>query len=215
MRRCALASAICALGLIATADTASADSVEFKPPNDTVGHVYTTNINDGYSSYRGDVFSVTADTLLTSVGLYHDLTNIDVSYRISEVFFTFGLVNSGAVELRSGTANVTTSGLQFIDFSFAGLTLQAGHDYHVEFGFAGNGNQNFFYNNANAPFTQGNFQFIDGTVGGSAGDSVMPAIRLNLPDAPTATPLPGAATAGLTLMLGIALARRRRAAVTR
>lgn len=210
MRRRALASAVCALGLIASADTARADSIEFKPPNDTVGHVYTTNLNDGYSSYRGDVFSVTADTALTSVGLYQDLTNVNLSYRVSEVFFTFGLVNSGAVELRSGTANVTTSGLQFIDFSFAGLTLQSGHDYHVEFGFSGNGNQNFFYNNANVPYTQGNFQLIDGTLGGSGGDSVMPAIRLNLPDAPIATPLPSAATAGLSLMLGLGLLHRRR-----
>src|SRR5258706_1178651 len=158
MRAAALAS-FCALALLQPG-SARADSIEFKPPNDTVGSVLTTNANDGYDQFRGDVFHVTADTIINSIGIRQNLTNISLNFQISDILSTTGAVNAGGIILRSGAANVTTSGLEFVDFSIPNLTLLAGHNYHIEFGFLGNSNQNFYYNNPDIPFTQGNFPFL-------------------------------------------------------
>ncbi len=209
MRAAALAS-FCALAFLQPG-FARADSIEFKPPNDPLGSIKTTNANDGYDDFRGDVFHVTADTTINSVGLFQNLTNISLNYRIWDIVSTTDAVNSGATLLRSGSANANTAGLEFIDFSIPDLTLQGGHNYHIEFGFLGNSNQNFYYNNADIPFTQGNFQLLDGTQNGNAANSLMPAIRINTLDAAT-TPLPSAAAGGLTLIATLTLARRRRAA---
>jgi hypothetical protein len=203
------------LGLAAVASgQARAGQVVFVPPNDTTGHVFTTNSNDGWSAGRGDVFQMSANTTIDSVGVYQDLTNVLLSYKILEVTTTVGDLLPGSTVLRSGSGTATTSGLQFIDFSVAPLTLLAGHDYEIAFSFAGASNQNFFYNNQNIPFNQASFNFIDGTQADETSNSVMPAIRVNTPDTnvvPEPATVVSAGIAGLT-GLGLALRRRRAAA---
>ena len=59
---------------------------------------------------------------------------------------------------------MSTNGLQFIDFSFAPVTLQSGNDYQLDISFNGVANQRFYYNNNNnnVTFTTGNFTSLDG-----------------------------------------------------
>lgn len=159
--------------------TVNAAVIEFVPPNDPVGHVFSTNSNDGWSSGRGVVFQATADGTMSSIGLYHDLTGIDLSYKISETTSANGDIATGEIVLLTGNTVVTTNGLEWIDFAIADTPYSAGSFYHIQFSFSGNGNQNFFYDNNDVPFTQGSFEVIDGTQGTSTGNSVMPAVRLD------------------------------------
>ena len=57
--------------------TVNASVIEFIPPNDLTGAVYTTNNNDMWSGNRGIGFNVSSSQTLSSVGVYQDLTNIE------------------------------------------------------------------------------------------------------------------------------------------
>lgn len=195
----ATATLLCAGG-------APAAFIPFVPPNDTTGAVSSTNANDGYSGGRGIVFTMTANETINSVGIFQNLTNINVIYQVARVTSVSG---GGALTLtaplRTGFANVTTSGLQFVDFGFANLSLLTGLTYQINFVFAGNSNQNFFYNNANVAWTQGNFSGLDGTQNNNKTNEVVPAIRVNSLNAPpvaTGVPLPPTA---LAAALGVGL----------
>jgi hypothetical protein len=211
MKLCLSMPAITAALVLALGSSATAQITTFIPSNDTTGMVYSTNSNDAYSGGRGDNFMVTANTTIDSVGLYENLTNITLNYEVGQIPALGGSgVDNGTV-LRSGNRVVTTSGLEFIDFSFADLTLAAGNDYFVFFDFNGNSNQNFFYNNGNVTFTQGAFTMVDGFAPSANGQAnfVMPDIRLT---ETAAVPEPG--TYAMLVSFGLTAAgllRRRRA----
>src|SRR4051812_29980407 len=117
--------AAAAVAAVMAAAAPSFAGVIFVPPSDTVGTVFTTNFNDAYSGGRGVVFAPTSNFDLTSVGIYQDLTNITVNFALALATAPTGNVGGGTV-LRSGSATVTTSGLEFVDFAFASITLNAG-----------------------------------------------------------------------------------------
>lgn len=71
--------------LVAGALSVAAATVEFKPPNDPIGQVATTNRNDGWSIGRGIGLTVSSDQTINSVGLFQDLTNIALSFSIHEI----------------------------------------------------------------------------------------------------------------------------------
>ena len=188
---------VAALGL---AGAASAQTV-FVPPNDPVGHVFSTNNNDGWAASRGIVFQVTSSQAINSIGLLQDLTGITVSYEIDEITSASGNVGPGKSILRSGSAAFTTSGLQFITFSITPLTVQAGHFYQIRFQFSGNSNQNFFYDNNDVRFSQAGLTQIDGTEGDDTGNTVMPSIEINASAAGAiATAVPALSRTGLALL---------------
>ncbi len=171
------------LALLFFMTSAEAAVVEFVPPNDTTGSVYSTGTNSAWSIGRGVVFQATANQTIDSIGLYHDLTGISLSYKLSQTTSASDNIVAGESILASGSTTVTTNGLEWIDFSLPDTDLVAGNYYHIEFSFSGNGNQNFFYDNDNVTFSQGDFDVIDGSSGGNTSNSVMPAIRLNSSEA--------------------------------
>ncbi len=165
--------------LVGMAVQVQAAFLTFVPPNDQTGQVFTTNRNDGWSLGRGLVFSATQNVLIDSVGLYHDLSGNTLNFQIAQVNSTSGLVTSGQTILRSGSSSVTTNGLEWIDFSVAPLLLTVGNNYHINFSFQGNGNQNFFYNNGNVAWAQDGLALLDGTTGGDTSNFVVAAFRVN------------------------------------
>jgi hypothetical protein len=183
---------------------ASAGLMEFIPPNDLTGTVYTTNSNDAWAGGRGLVFEMLSNETIFSLGLYHDLTNIDLFYELSQVTSLNGKVTTGQTVLRSGNALTTTNGLGWIDFGISELTLMAGNYYHLEFSFSGAGNNNFFYNNRDVAFSNGNFANIEGTSSGDTSNTVMPALRFN-----EVTSVPEPTTLAIFALGMIGLASRR------
>ena len=208
--------AIAILALCAIASGAHAQ-ITFVPPNDPTGAVLTTNSNDGWSVSRGVVFQATVTQTITSVSLYQDLTAITVNYEIDQTTGATGNIGTGKTVLRSGSGTFTTAGLQFITFPIVPLQLVAGNFYQVRFDFAGNSNQNFFYNNNNVVFSEPGFSQIDGTQTDDTGNSVMPRIQLGAGSPPvnlaaTIPTLSPLLLAALSLLLAgaCALALRRR-----
>jgi hypothetical protein len=191
--------------------TANAALIEFVPGNDTAGQIYTTNNNDAWDDGRGIVFQMLGDATIDSVGLFQDLTNVNLSFELAQVNSASGNVTSGQTVLASGSGLTTTSGLEWIDFGISNLLLGAGNFYHLEFTFAENSNQNFFYNNANVAFTQGSYSLLEGTQNGLTTNSVLAAFRLNEADS-TSVPEPATfALFGLGLA-GISFSRKKKRA---
>ena len=189
---------LAALTLVASA---SALATEFVPPNDTTGQVWTTNSNDAWADGRGIIFNVSSATDLTSVGVYQDLTNKNLTWTLSDW-------NSPSTIFASGGGLVSTPGLAWIDFATS-VALSVGTSYHLEFSFAGNSNQNFFYNNQNVPWSQGVYTALEGTQGGYADNFVVGAFRVN-EGATQSVPDSGSAAAFLGLaFVGLAAAARR------
>ena len=188
-----------AIALMAGASSASATTIEFVPPNDTSGTVFTNNTNDGWSAGRGIGFNVTSETTINSIGVFQNLTNVALSYGIYEISASTG-VFSRTSTLRSGGDTVSTSGLEWIDFGFADLILTPGNNYLLEFAFSAASNQNFFYNNNNVAWNQGGFTFLDGTRADSFSNSVVAAFRVNELGALAPVPVPAG---GVLLFTGL------------
>ena len=180
----------------------SSDGVitEFVPPNDPNGMVFSTNQNDVYDQGRGIVFEAMSNVSIGSVGLFQDLTGEIVTFTLSEVTQLTGSVETGQTILATGSQTFTTTGLEWLDFTFAPIALQVGSFYHIDFEFQGPSNQNFFYNNANVPWSQGDFRLLEGTQGGGTFNSVVPAIRVSCPEIETA-PIPTLGEWGLLMLL--------------
>ena len=81
-----------------------------------------------------------------------------------------------------------------------------GNTYHLEFTFAGNSNQNFYYMNLNQTWSQDGFSTLDGTYNNSASNSLVAAFRVNanaVSDTGSTAALLGAG------VVALAFARRR------
>lgn len=206
---------ITAVAAVCMSAAANAQFVAFVPPNDTTGQVYSTNFNDAYSGGRGINFLMSGSDTIDGVGLYANLTNVTLNWQVGSLTSQGGGGLNGATVLRSGSSAVTTSGLQFVDFSFAPLSLTNGGLYYIMFTHSGLANQNFFYNNQNVGWAQGPYSQIDGFAPGAGGQGNFVASAIRVHEAGVqAVPEPGALTlaGGILSTLSLAVIRRRRAA---
>ena len=119
------------LAVLLSPMAANATVIEFVPPNDTIGHVYTTNSNDGWNPGRGIGFTVDSAETINGVGLFQDLTRIDLSFGLYEIDSSSGSFSRSAT-LRTGGSTVTTSGLEWVDYSIADLLLDPTKIYLLE-----------------------------------------------------------------------------------
>lgn len=153
--------------------------VTFVPPNDMTGAVVSTNSNDGYWSGRGIGFTVITQENISSIGIYQDLTNVDLhwgAYVIDTLADGYAKIGT----IASGSANVTTNGLAWIDFQFPEFYMTEHWNYLIEFSFDGLSNQNFLYNNRNVAWDQGVYSGLEGMQGqGFSNNYGVPPIRVN------------------------------------
>ena len=195
--------------LAAVTGAASAATVTFVPPNDTVGEAGNINENDGYADGRGIGFTVSSEVSLFSVGTLQDLTDITLGFGVYEISRS-GFSFTRDTTLASGNSMVSTQGLEWIDFPLVGpLTLTPGTDYLIEFTHSGNANAHLFYRNAGEPWSQPPFEDLDGVQASSFLNLVVPAVRVGTEPA-AVIPLPGALVLLASAIGGLALIRRRR-----
>jgi hypothetical protein len=171
--------AVVASAMLLASSVAGAIPVTFVPPNDPTGKVFSTNSNDGYWSGRGIGFTVITQEGISSIGIYQDLTNVDLHWGMY-VIDILGDGYSKIGEIVSGSANVTTNGLAWIDFQFPEFYITEGWNYLIEFSFDGLSNQNFLYTNRNEAWDQGVYRGLEGMQGqGFSNNYGVPAIRVN------------------------------------
>ncbi|NRA30699.1 MAG: PEP-CTERM sorting domain-containing protein [Parvularculaceae bacterium] len=204
-------SAFAATALLFASVTPALAVTEFVPPNDMTGRVWSTNSNDGWINARGIGFTVTGDVVIESVGVFQDLNGVALTYTVSEITALSGTFSRTSM-LASGGSTVTTSGLEWIDYAIAPITLSAGTNYSIEFSFQGSSNQNFFYNNDNVAWTQGLFTGLEGTLGSSFSNFVVGAFRVDADTVTAPVPVPGALPLMAAGMAGFAAVRRRKKA---
>lgn len=206
----ALAAAACALA----PTVANATTTVLTPPDDNTGQVYSNNFNDGYSGGRGTVFSLSTNVTLTGVALYQDLTNRVLNFTLQSATLAGSTVTPIST-LASGSRQVSTNGLEFIDFT-TGVNLTANTLYYLNFSFTGNSNQNFFYNEGGYDsYSTGGFNNVNSTYGLDTTNTVIPRIRLTTAVAAVPEPATWAMMLlGFGMVAGAARYRRRSASVS-
>jgi hypothetical protein len=177
--------------------------ITFVPPNDGIGFEAMAT-NDSWSMGRGIIFKVSTPQALQSVGFLHDLSGMDVSYGLYEIAKDSVTLSKRAT-LASGGSTVTTDGRDWTDYALAGVVLETGKEYLLEFAFSGNANSNFYYYNDNVLWNQGPFTGLDGTMGPELLNAVVAGFRVDAVEA--AVPEPGSLA---LLAVGMAALVRRR-----
>jgi hypothetical protein len=159
---------------------------------------YSSNSNDGYSSYRGVVFSADEAFQVLGADLYTKATNtLNATFELWEIATTHGYVLGNANLV--GSFNAQLSG----DLDFHGgkfntpIDMMAGQAYLLRVGYSEAADENWFFDFdpdyfGDPPVDIGPVTIIDGTLGGDTSNYVMPFMDLQIP-APGALALLGLA----------------------
>ncbi len=174
---------------------------------------FTGGINDGYSSFRGTVFTVNDPLTVYGAGLWTNLGSepISATWRLWETTSYPGGVNNNLLTTANVTWNVD-NGLTYYDVTFgAPVDLTPGTRYHIEVGYSQAAEQNWFWDFHLGSNNLGSVTVEDGTLGGNTSNTVMPQIRLEIAAIPEPSTmlLGGAALAG-SLLAGDRYRRRKR-----
>jgi hypothetical protein len=167
---------------------------------------YSSNSNDGYSSYRGVVFTADESFQVLGADLWTKASGtLNATFELYEIVVTNGNVLQGATLVDSFNAGLIG------DIGFHGgkfdtpIDMKAGQDYLLRVGYAEAADENWFFDFdpdlfGDPPVDIGLVTLIDGTLGGNTSTYVMPFMNLQIP-------APGAlALLGLAGLVG----RRRR-----
>lgn len=179
---------LAALLLVSSAAT-HLRATEIIPPNDFVGQI---SANDGsYSTGRGLLFQLSADTTFSSIGIYLDLPNpTTLSYYIAADHIE-GISIIDDTILSSGSQVVSGDGFTWFNFEIDRLTLGSGQQFHLEFVHDSTAGLNFFYNNQNVPWQQGTLFGLDGAQTWNWNNRAVAAFQLTAsPEIPASVPLP-------------------------
>lgn len=169
--------------------------------------LYTTNSNDGYSSFRGMVFTANEAGFYNGAALYTWSANgLNATFELYSIITTVGNVLDGATLLRSASGLISGP-LGFHGLKFDDITLVANQDYLLRVGYQEAADENWFYDFdpvvfGDAPVDIGPITLIDGTLGGNTSNFVAPYLALQIVPAPGVLALLGLA--------GLAGTRRRR-----
>lgn len=203
-RICALAFVVAPL---ACAGLVKADGILLPLDPGTNFMLYSTNSNDGYSSFRGMVFIADEAVAYNGAALFTKSTGgLNATFELYEIFTTVGNVLAGANLVRSASG-LLQGPLDFHGLKFADITLTPGQAYLLRVGYGEAAQENWFYDFdpvvfGDPPVDIGPVTLIDGTLGGNTSNFVAPPLALQIVPAPAALALLGLA--------GLAGMRRRR-----
>jgi hypothetical protein len=171
-------------------------------PGDDSGDIYGYYMNPGsyFASGYGMLFDMSKDVTIDSLGINIALVAPTVvSYEITEWTST----GTMSAILRSGSETMSTTGLEWVDFSFDDLTLNDGGIYHFKVSHNGLVFQAFFFKQ-DSTFSIDGFNLIDGTYAYNTSNYVLAPFRVN------AVPLPAAISLFVSGLFSLAFLKRRR-----
>ncbi len=172
-----------AMGCAVLVSAAVADELPLDPGKQIIH--YTSNSNDGYSSFRGMVFTANEDFEITGLGLYTKSEGgpLNATIEVYQIVVTQGNVLAGATLIGSGNGPLQGPlGYHNANLN-APAAVKAGSSYLVRFGYTQAADENWFYDfdpnaHGDPPVDLGLVTIIDGTMGGGTGNTVAPSIQL-------------------------------------
>lgn len=199
-------ASVVVLAPLACAGLAKADGPLLQMDPLTPFGLYTQNTNDGYSGFRGMVFTANVAAAYNGAALWTKSTGgLNATFNLYEINTTVGDVLQGANLVRS-VSGVLQGDLGFWGLKFDAITLTAGQSYLLQVGYDESADENWFFDFdplvfGDLPVDIGAITLIDGTAGGNTSNFVAPYLALQVP-APGVLALLGLA--------GLAGTRRRR-----
>jgi hypothetical protein len=165
---------------------------------------FTFNNNDGYSSGRGMWFQANNALTVTGAGFFNGFSDDD-SFTMNLWTANNTGTNLHVSNLGSFTIGSPAPGDHYVNGSFSGsIGLTAGSFYYLEVVSNASFNTNHFYNWNGPGVNLGVVTVLDGALGNDLGNTVAPAVQLDIQTVPEPASF---AVLGLG---ALALLRRRR-----
>lgn len=166
---------------------------------------FTSNSNDGYSSGRGIWFRVEQNVVVQGGGFYNGFGQGD-GFRMTLWSASSDGSNLRVANLGSFTVSNPSTGDLYNNGLFGSqIALSAGSYYHLEVDSTASFDRNFFYNwNGPGVPIPPYFRILDGSQSGDLGNTVAPALQINV------VPEPGTMIAIAAGLAGLAARRRRK-----